>query len=151
MHAAVAIEYEGVKFGSFTAFSSYYGLNNGYLSRLMREGCTPEGVLKRFRENPRWVPKYKPVKLVDGIVQTNFKKDRPSKKPECGEKMGEEKPVWNPDIEERRIVAWKDGGKMIEFHDEYEASDKLGIYVHDIDDALRFGIPISGYFFDEKI
>lgn len=151
MHAAVAIEYEGVKFGSFTAFSSYYGLNNGYLSRLMREGCTPEAVLKRFRENPRWVPKYKPVKLVDGIVQTNFKKDRPSEKPECGEKMGEEKPVWNPDIEERRIVAWKDGGKMIEFHDEYEASDKLGIYVHDIDDALRFGIPISGYFFDEKI
>ena len=126
MHAAVAIEYEGVKFGSFTAFSSYYGLNNGYLSRLMREGCTPEAVLKRFRENPRWVPKYKPVKLVDGIVQTNFKK-------------------------ERRIIAWKDGGKMIEFHDEYEASDKLGIYVHDIDDALRFGVPISGYFFDEKI
>lgn len=148
MHAAVAIEYEGVKFGSFMAFSSYYGLNNGYLNRLMREGCTPEAVLKRLRENPRWVPKYKPVKLVDGIVQTNFKKDRPSKKSKCG---GEEKPVWNPDIEEHRIIAWKDGGKMIEFHDEYEASDKLGIYVHDIDDALRFGVPISGYFFDEKI
>lgn len=144
MSTAVAIEYEGVKFGSYTAFSSYYGLNNGYLSRLMREGYTPEAVLKRFRENPRWVPKYKPVKLVDGIVQTNFKKDRPSKR-------SDEKPVWNPDIEERRIIAWTDGGKMLEFHDEYEASDKLGIYVHDIDDALRFGIPISGYFFDEKI
>lgn len=151
MCTAVAIECEGVKFGSYTAFSSYYGLNNGYLNRLMRKGYTPEAVLKRFRENPRWKPKYKPVKLVNGIVQTNFKKDRPSKKPECGEKGGEEKPVWNPDIEERRIIAWKDGGKMIEFHDEYEASDKLGIYVHDIDDAMRFGIPISGYFFDEKI
>jgi len=141
-----AIECEGVKFSSYMAFSSYYGLNNEYFSRMMRKGYTPEAVLKRLRENPRWVPNYKPVKLVNGIVQTNFKKDRPSKKPEC-----EEKPVRNPDIEERRIVAWRDGGKMIEFHDEYEASDKLGIYVHDIDDAMRFGIPISGYFFDEKI